>query len=76
MKSILTKTDTVKVIFPFIPVTSPGFYLPDNTDTSSPEVLFKLFFSDDIVGYICRASDEYADLLQDRRMFMYKYYKK
>ena len=47
--------------------TLPGFYLPDNTDTSDPKVLFKLFFNDDIVGYIY----EYADLLQDRRIFMY-----
>lgn len=76
IESILTKTDAVKELFPFTPVTSPGFYVPDNIDMSDPESLFKLFFSDDIVGYICRASDEYADMLQDRRKVMYSYYKR
>ena len=75
IESILTKTDLVTTIFPFTPTTAPGYYLPDNTDTSDPESLFKLFFSDDIVAYICKASNEYADLLQDRRKVMYKYYK-
>jgi len=76
IKNILTTTDAPKEVFPFIPVTQPGFYLPDATDTSDPETLFKLFFSDDIVGYICRASDEYVALLQDRRKVMHKYYKR
>ena len=71
----IAKTDSVTTIFPFTPTTPPGYYLPDGTDTSDPESLFKLFFSDDIVAYICKASDEYADLLQDRRKVMYKYYK-
>lgn len=76
IEGILTRTDVPKDIFPFTPVTSPGMYLPDNTDSSDPETLFRLFFSDDIVDYICRASDEYADSLQDRRKVMYKYYKR
>ena len=74
IESIRTKTDSVTT-FPFTPIIAPGYYLPDNTDTSDPESLFKLFFSDDIVAYICKASDEHADLLQDRRKVMYKYYK-
>lgn len=75
IESTLTKTDAVTTIFPFTPPTGPGFYIPDNVDTSDPESLFRLFFSDDIIEYICRASDEYADLLQDRRKVMYNYYK-
>ena len=76
IECILTKTDVVKATFLLTPSTQPGFYLPVDIETSDPESLFKLFFSQDIAEYICKASDEYADLLRDRRKVMYEYYKR
>ena len=73
--SIRVKTDRPKEVFPFTPAISPDFCLPDGTDTSDPKTLFKLFFGADIVQYICKASDEYAESLKDNRTVTYKYYK-
>jgi len=55
--SICIKKRFTKESFSFTPVVSPGFCLPDGTDTSDPESLFKLFFSSDIVKYICYDTD-------------------
>ena len=40
IESIVSRTDVVKAIFPFTPSTQPGFYLPDNIDTSDPQSYF------------------------------------
>ena len=72
--NICTKTDTVKEVFPFTPVYPAGFHLPSGVDTSNPEALFKLFFGNDILEYICKASNEYAESLKEKKPTMYKYY--
>ena len=40
IESIVSRTDVVKAIFLFTPSTQPGFYLPDNIDTSDPQSYF------------------------------------
>ena len=75
MTSIRVKTDVPRKLFPFIPITSPGFYLPHGTSTSDPEMLFRLFFNSDIMNYIYKASNEYAESLKDKRTVTYEDYK-
>ena len=72
--NICTKTDVVKEVFPFMPERTAGFHLPTDIDTSNPEALFKLYFGNDIVEYICKASNEYAESLKEKKPTMYKYY--
>ena len=76
VKDICTKTDVVKEDFTFAPDRPEGFYTPSEVDTSNPEELFKLFFDKQIVEYICKSSDEYADCHKDDKPVMYKYYDK
>ena len=74
VKDICTKTDVVKEDFPFMPVQPSGFHLPPGIDISSPEELFKLFFGAEIVEYICKATNEYAESLKEKKPVMYKYF--
>ena len=62
--------------FPFTPSRSVGVHLPADINTSSPESLFKLFFDDEIIRTICKASNEYAHLMKDTKPVMYGYYKR
>ena len=44
-------------------------------DTSNPEDLFKLFFDKEMVDYyICKSSNEHAEVFKDSKLIMYKYY--
>ena len=52
-------------------LTVQGFYIPSEVDTSNLEELFKLFFDKQIVEYICKSSDEYADCHKDDKPVMY-----
>lgn len=74
VKDICNKTDVVKEDFTFAPDRPEGFFIPSEVDTSNPEELFKLFFNKDIVEYICKSSDEYAECHKDDKPVMYKYY--
>ena len=74
MVNICNKVDKTTQDFPFTPVRPEGLYIPDDVGTTNPEELFKLFFDKEIVDYICKSSNEYAEGLKDTKPVMYKYY--
>ena len=75
MTSILIRTDVVEKVFPFTPERPAGVYLPSETNAANPEHLFKLFFDKTIVENICKASNEYAESLKEKKPVMYKYFR-
>ena len=72
--NICNKTDEIQKDFAFTPTRPEGLYIPDGVDTSNLEDLFKLFFDEEMVDYICKSSNEYAEVLKDTKPVMYKYY--
>ena len=72
--SITTRADVARGTFQFSPSQPPGLYIPSEVDTSNPEAIFKLFFDKQIVEYICKCSNEYAELNKDKKAVMYSYY--
>ena len=74
-KKDLSKKDTVPVVFQFQPRHVAGVHLPSMFDKHNPVSFFKFFFYSDMLHMICRASNEYAELLKDIKPVMFKYYK-
>ena len=67
--------DNIPKSHSFEPVRPVGVHLPAEVGEVSPEKLFKLYFSSDIVQYICAASNESAERVKCTKPGMYKYYK-
>jgi len=61
--------------FPFLPYRNVGVCLPPGTTDTTPRGLFQLYFTDKVVDDICRCSNEYAELMKDKKPGMYRTYK-
>lgn len=60
--------------FQFSPSRNVGVHLPPGINDTSPLALFQLFFAESIVNFICKSSDEYAELMKEKLPRMHSTY--